>query len=77
MKAIKFNSKHVNTMNVYHFNWSRTIFTFEELAAVPRSIQQNYHVLLDESKSCSHARLDWKRYVHRMYCMESIFNVYR
>ncbi|RYR20992.1 hypothetical protein Ahy_B03g066224 [Arachis hypogaea] len=27
--------------------------------------------------ACSHARLDWKRFVHPMYRMESVFNVYR
>ncbi|XP_057733951.1 uncharacterized protein LOC130949170 [Arachis stenosperma] len=50
MKAIEFNSKHVNTMNVYQFDRSRTNFTVEELAAVPGSRQQNYQVLLDERK---------------------------
>ncbi|RYR39114.1 hypothetical protein Ahy_A09g044550 [Arachis hypogaea] len=41
MKAIEFNSKHVNTMNVYQFDRSRTNFTVEELAAVLGS-KQNY-----------------------------------
>ncbi|XP_016204359.1 uncharacterized protein LOC107644915 [Arachis ipaensis] len=95
MKAIEFNSKHVNTMNVYQFDLSRINFTVEELAAVPGSRQQNYQVLLDEGKcdcgyfqalhlpcrhvfaACSHARLDWKRFVHPVYRMESVFNVYR
>ncbi|XP_029154676.1 uncharacterized protein [Arachis hypogaea] len=95
MKVIEFNSKYVNTMNVYQFDQSRTNFTIEELAAVPGSRQKNYQVLLDEGKcdcgyfqalhipcrhvlaSCSHARLDWKRFVHLVYRMESVFNVYR
>ncbi|XP_057733051.1 uncharacterized protein LOC130948349 [Arachis stenosperma] len=95
MKAIEFNSKHVNTMNIYQFDRSRTNFMVEELAAVPGSRQQNYQVLLDERKyycgyfqalhipcrhmfvACSHARLDWKQFVHPMYRMESVFNVYR
>ncbi|XP_025616556.1 uncharacterized protein [Arachis hypogaea] len=34
VKTIEFNSKHVNTMNVYQFNRLRTIFTVEELTAV-------------------------------------------
>ncbi|KAL4344474.1 hypothetical protein AHAS_Ahas11G0182000 [Arachis hypogaea] len=81
-------------MNIYQFDHSRTTFWVEELAAVPRSRQQNYQVLLDEGKcncgyfqalhlpchhflaACSHARLDWKRYVHPMYRMESVFNIY-
>ncbi|QHO43511.1 uncharacterized protein DS421_5g163370 [Arachis hypogaea] len=50
MKVIEFNSKRVNTMNVYPFNQSRTNFTVEELAAVLGSRQQNYQVLLDEGK---------------------------
>ncbi|KAL4320646.1 hypothetical protein AHAS_Ahas14G0031300 [Arachis hypogaea] len=62
MKAIEFNSKHVNTMNVNQFDWSRTMFTVEELAAVLGSRQQNYQVLLDEDP---------------VYCMETVFNVYR
>ncbi|XP_029149635.1 uncharacterized protein [Arachis hypogaea] len=95
MKAIESNSKHVNTMNVYQFDRSRSNFTVEELTAVSGSRQQNYQVLLDEGKcdcgyfqalhiscrhvlaACSHARLDWKRFVHPVYRMESIFNVYR
>ncbi|XP_029153244.1 uncharacterized protein [Arachis hypogaea] len=95
MKAIEFNSKHINTMNVYQFDRSRTNFTIKELAAVPGSKQQNYQVLLDEDKcdcgyfqalhipchhmlaACSHARLDWKRFVHPVYRMESVFNVYK
>ncbi|XLU66208.1 hypothetical protein S245_025261 [Arachis hypogaea] len=95
MKAIEFNSKHVNNMNVYQFDRSRINFTVEELAAVPGSRQQNYQVLLDECKcdygyfqalhipcrdvlaAFSHARLDWKRFVHPVYRMESVFNVYR
>ncbi|XP_025670176.1 uncharacterized protein [Arachis hypogaea] len=48
MKAIEFNSKHMNTMNVYQFNRLRANFTVEELAAVPGSRQQNYQVLLNE-----------------------------
>ncbi|KAL4356782.1 hypothetical protein AHAS_Ahas09G0121100 [Arachis hypogaea] len=32
MKAIEFNSKHVNTMNVYQFDRSRTNFTVEEIS---------------------------------------------
>ncbi|XP_057719828.1 uncharacterized protein LOC130934258 [Arachis stenosperma] len=93
--AIEFNLKHVNTMNVYQFDQSKTNFTVEELAAVPGSRQQNYQVLLDERKcdcgyfqalhihcrhvlaACSHARLDWKRFVHPVYHMESVFNIYR
>ncbi|KAL4390215.1 hypothetical protein AHAS_Ahas03G0122800 [Arachis hypogaea] len=35
--AIEFNSKHVNTMNVYQFDRSRSNFTVEELAAVSGS----------------------------------------
>ncbi|XP_015953160.1 uncharacterized protein LOC107477624 [Arachis duranensis] len=95
MKAIEFNSKHINTMNAYQFDRSRTSFTVEELAAVPRSRQQNYQVLLDEGKcdcgyfqalhlpcrhvlaACSHARIDWRGFVHPVYRMESVFNVYR
>ncbi|RYR00913.1 hypothetical protein Ahy_B06g079791 [Arachis hypogaea] len=50
MKAIEFNSKHINTMNVYQFDRLRTSFTVEELAAVPGPRQQNYQVLLDEGK---------------------------
>ncbi|KAL4304928.1 uncharacterized protein LOC107646305 [Arachis ipaensis] len=50
MKAIEFNSKHINTMNIYQFDRLRTSFTVEELAAVPGSRQQNYQVLLDECK---------------------------
>ncbi|XP_016170579.1 uncharacterized protein LOC107613201 [Arachis ipaensis] len=33
MNVIEFNSKHVNTVNVYQFDRSRTTFTVEELAA--------------------------------------------
>ncbi|RYQ79121.1 hypothetical protein Ahy_Scaffold7g108332 [Arachis hypogaea] len=40
--------KHVNTMNVYQFDRSRTMFKVEELAVVPGSRQQNYQVLFDE-----------------------------
>ncbi|KAL4398266.1 hypothetical protein AHAS_Ahas01G0274700 [Arachis hypogaea] len=58
MKVIEFNSKHMNTMNVYQFDRSKTNFMVEELAAVSGSRQQNYQVLLDEL--FSHARLDWK-----------------
>ncbi|XP_025678700.1 uncharacterized protein [Arachis hypogaea] len=39
MKAIEFNSKYVNTMNVYQFDRSRRNFTVEELAAVSGSRQ--------------------------------------
>ncbi|KAL4306254.1 uncharacterized protein LOC107646853 [Arachis ipaensis] len=95
MKAIEFNSKHINTMNVYQFDRSRTSYTVEELAVVPGSRQQNYQVLLDEGKcdcgyfqalhlrcrhilaACSHARIDWRGFVHLVYRMESVFNVYR
>ncbi|KAL4286201.1 hypothetical protein AHAS_Ahas19G0062500 [Arachis hypogaea] len=49
--AIEFNSKHVNTMNVYQFDRLRTTFTMEKLAVVPGSMQQNYQVLLDERRS--------------------------
>ncbi|KAL4320971.1 hypothetical protein AHAS_Ahas14G0063800 [Arachis hypogaea] len=42
IKAIEFNSKHVNTMNVCQFDRSRTTFTVEELTTVPGSKQQNY-----------------------------------
>ncbi|QHN88980.1 uncharacterized protein [Arachis hypogaea] len=95
IKAIEFNSKHVNTMNFYQFDRSRTNFTIEELAAVSGSRRQNYQVLLDEEKcdcgyfqalhipcrhvlaACSHARPDWKQFVHPVYRMESVFNVYR
>ncbi|XP_025678937.1 uncharacterized protein [Arachis hypogaea] len=95
VKTIEFNSKHVNTMNVYQFDRLRTNFTVEELAAVPGSRQQNYQVLLNEGTcdcgyfqalhlpcrhvlaACSHARLDWKSFIHPVYRIESVFNVYR
>ncbi|KAL4337410.1 hypothetical protein AHAS_Ahas12G0107400 [Arachis hypogaea] len=41
MKAIEYNSKHNNTMNIYQFDRSRTTFTVEELATMPGSRQQN------------------------------------
>ncbi|KAL4371089.1 hypothetical protein AHAS_Ahas06G0130900 [Arachis hypogaea] len=53
MKAIEFNSKHINTMNVLHLPCR--------------------HVLA----ACFHARIDWRGFVHPVYCMESVFNVYR
>ncbi|KAL4356141.1 hypothetical protein AHAS_Ahas09G0057000 [Arachis hypogaea] len=80
MKVIKFNLKHVNTMNVYQFDRSRMNFMVEELATVPGSRQQNYQTLHLSCRlilaACSYARLDWKQYVHPVYCMESVFNVY-
>ncbi|RYR73499.1 hypothetical protein Ahy_A02g007866 [Arachis hypogaea] len=65
MKAIEFNSKHVNTMNVYQFDRSRTNFTALHLPCC--------HIIA----ACSHGRLDWKRFVHPVYRMELVFNVYR
>ncbi|KAL4288307.1 hypothetical protein AHAS_Ahas19G0273100 [Arachis hypogaea] len=85
VKTIEFNSKHVNTMNVYQFDRLRTNFTVEELAAVllnEGTCDCGYfqalhlpcrHVLA----ACSHARLDWKSFIHPVYRIESVFNVYR
>ncbi|XP_072084703.1 uncharacterized protein [Arachis hypogaea] len=95
MKDIEFNSKHINSMNLYQFDRSRTSYTVEVLAAVPGFRQQNYQVLLDEGNcdcgyfqelhlpcryilaACSQARIDWKGFVHPLYRMDSIFNVYK
>ncbi|RYR72185.1 hypothetical protein Ahy_A02g006395 [Arachis hypogaea] len=53
----------------------------QELAAVPRSrcyLMRALHLLCRYVlAACSHARLDWKRFVHPVYRMELVFNVYR
>ncbi|KAL4370834.1 hypothetical protein AHAS_Ahas06G0105400 [Arachis hypogaea] len=64
MKVIEFNSKYVNTMNVLLDEGKCDCGYFQALHIPCR------HVLA----SCSHARLDWKRFVHLVYRMESVFN---
>ncbi|XP_016195020.1 uncharacterized protein LOC107635991 [Arachis ipaensis] len=84
VKAIELNSKHVNTMNVYQFDRSRTNFTVEELAAVPGSRQQNYQVLLNEGTcDCQEFRPighedDWPSYEgSRIQCNPRMMRVKR